>query len=220
LTGRGAGWFDWHQDSMSKLETAVQNAYRDAAIVLQEFTSSDDASQKTLDGIHIVTEALSGGGKIIVCGNGGSACDALHFCEELTGRFRNDRKPLPAIALTDPAHVTAVGNDYGFSEVFSRGVQAYGKKDDVLIGISTSGNSENVIRAVAAAKEIEMKTILLLGKGGGKLRGVGDVNVIVNASTSDRVQEVHMTFLHVLIEGMERIMFPLNYQETLEKEHE
>jgi D-sedoheptulose 7-phosphate isomerase len=136
------------------------------------------------------------------------------------GGFRNDRRPLPAIALTDPAHVTAVGNDYGFGEVFSRGVQAYGKKDDVLIGISTSGNSENVIRAVAAAKEIEMKIILLLGKGGGELRGVGDVNVIVNASTSDGVQEVHMTFLHVLIEGMERIMFPLNYQETPEKEHQ
>ncbi|MBV8273732.1 MAG: SIS domain-containing protein [Verrucomicrobia bacterium] len=197
---------------MSDIETSIANAYQGALTALQDFLSSTDALPKTKEAISLISQALSIGGKIIVCGNGGSACDAMHFCEELTGRFRDDRKPLPAIALTDSAHLTAVGNDYGFSEVFSRGVQAHGKKDDVLIGLSTSGNSENVVRAVAAAKEIGMKVILLLGRSGGKLRNAGDLNFVIGGSTSDRIQEVHMTILHVMIEGMERIIFPSNYE--------
>ncbi|MBV8212727.1 MAG: SIS domain-containing protein [Verrucomicrobia bacterium] len=197
---------------MSDIETSIANAYQGALTALQGFLSSADALPKTKEAISLISQALSIGGKIIVCGNGGSACDAMHFCEELTGRFRDDRKPLPAIALTDSAHLTAVGNDYGFSEVFSRGVQAHGKKDDVLIGLSTSGNSENVVRAVAAAKEIGMKVILLLGRSGGKLRNAGDLNFVIGGSTSDRIQEVHMTILHVMIEGMERIIFPSNYE--------
>jgi len=197
---------------MSDIETSIANAYQGALTALQDFLSSTDALPKTKEAISLISQALSIGGKIIVCGNGGSACDAMHFCEELTGRFRDDRKPLPAIALTDSAHLTAVGNDYGFSEVFSRGVRAHGKKDDVLIGLSTSGNSENVVRAVAAAKEIGMKVILLLGRSGGKLRNAGDLNFVIGGSTSDRIQEVHMTILHVMIEGMERIIFPSNYE--------
>jgi D-sedoheptulose 7-phosphate isomerase len=197
---------------MSNIETSIVSAYQDALSALQVFLSSGDALPKTKEAISLVSKALSGGGKIIVCGNGGSACDAMHFCEELTGRFRDDRKPLPAIALTDSAHLSAVGNDYGFSEVFSRGVQAHGKKDDILIGLSTSGNSENVVRAVAAAKDIGLKVILLLGRDGGKLRNAGDLDFVIGGSTSDRIQEVHMTILHVIIEGMERIMFPLNYE--------
>jgi len=197
---------------MSDIETSVANAYQGALTALQDFLSSSDASLKTKEAISLISNAVSSGGKIIVCGNGGSACDAMHFCEELTGRFRDDRKPLPAIALTDSAHLTAVGNDYGFSEVFARGVRAHGKKDDVLIGLSTSGNSENVVRAVAAAKEIGIKVILLLGRDGGKLRSAGDLNFVIAGSTSDRIQEVHMTVLHVMIEGMERILFPSNYE--------
>jgi D-sedoheptulose 7-phosphate isomerase len=196
---------------MSDIETPIVNAYQDSLSALQDFLGSSDALLKTKEAIARISNTLSSGGKVIVCGNGGSACDAMHFCEELTGRFRDDRKPLPAIALTDSAHLTAVGNDYGFSDVFSRGVQAHGKKDDVLIGLSTSGNSENVVRAAATAKEIGMKVILLLGRDGGKLRNVGDVNFVIGGSTSDRIQEVHMTILHVMIEGMERILFPSNY---------
>ena len=197
---------------MSDIETSIANAYQGALTTLQNFLNSSDASLKTKEAISLIANAVSSGGKVIVCGNGGSACDAMHFCEELTGRFRDDRKPLPAIALTDSAHLTAVGNDYGFSEVFARGVRAHGKKDDVLIGLSTSGNSENVVRAVAAAKEIGIKVILLLGRDGGKLRSAGDLNFVIAGSTSDRIQEVHMTILHVMIEGMERILFPSNYE--------
>jgi D-sedoheptulose 7-phosphate isomerase len=202
---------------MSQIERSIEIAYQNAVAVLQDFLVRGDALQKTNEGISLIYKSLLNGGKIIVCGNGGSACDAMHFCEELTGRFRDDRRPLPAIALTDPANLTAVGNDYGFPEVFSRGVQAHGKKDDVLIALSTSGNSENVVRAVAAAEPIGMKVILLLGRDGGKLRGVGDVNFLIGGSTSDRIQEVHMTILHVMIEGMERLMFPSNYQEAVER---
>jgi len=197
---------------MRDIETSVANAYQGALTALQDFLSSSDTSLKTKEAISLISNAVSSGGKVIVCGNGGSACDAMHFCEELTGRFRDDRKPLPAIALTDSAHLTAVGNDYGFSEVFARGVRAHGKKDDVLIGLSTSGNSENVVRAVTAAKEIGIKVILLLGRDGGKLRSAGDLNFVIAGSTSDRIQEVHMTILHVMIEGMERILFPSNYE--------
>jgi D-sedoheptulose 7-phosphate isomerase len=202
---------------MSEIERSIEIAYQNAVIVLQDFLVRGDALQKTKEGVSLIYKALLNGGKIIVCGNGGSACDAMHFCEELTGRFRDDRRPLPAIALTDSANLTAVGNDYGFPEVFSRGVQAHGRKDDVLIALSTSGNSENVVRAIAAAEAIGMKVILLLGRDGGKLRGAGNVNFLIGGSTSDRIQEVHMTILHVMIEGMERMMFPSNYQDAVEK---
>jgi D-sedoheptulose 7-phosphate isomerase len=203
---------------MSDIERSIETAYQDAVTAIQDFLTGEDALQKTKEGISLIYNSLLSGGKIIVCGNGGSACDAMHFCEELTGRFRDDRKPLPAIALTDPANLTAVGNDYGFAEVFARGVKAHGKKDDVLIALTTSGNSENVVRAVAAAEAIGMKVILLLGRHGGKLRGVGNVNFLISGSTSDRIQEVHMTILHVMIEGMERLMFPSNYREPTAKE--
>ena len=139
---------------MSDIERSIETAYQDAVTAIQDFLTGEDALQKTKEGISLIYNSLLSGGKIIVCGNGGSACDAMHFCEELTGRFRDDRKPLPAIALTDPANLTAVGNDYGFAEVFARGVKAHGKKDDVLIALTTSGNSENVVRAVAAAEAI------------------------------------------------------------------
>jgi D-sedoheptulose 7-phosphate isomerase len=202
---------------MSDIERSIETAYQDTVTTLQDFLTCGDALKKTKEAISLIYESLLSGGKIIVRGNGGSACDAMHFCEELTGRFRDDRKPLPAIALTDPANLTAVGNDYGFTEVFSRGVQAHGKKDDVLIALSTSGNSENVVRAVAAAEAIGMNVILLLGRDGGKLRDAGDVNFLIAGSTSDRIQEVHMTVLHVMIEGMERLMFPENYSEPAGK---
>ncbi|MGL5541951.1 MAG: D-sedoheptulose 7-phosphate isomerase, partial [Fusobacteriaceae bacterium] len=158
-----------------------------------------------------LAEVFNKGDKVLICGNGGSNCDAQHFAEEFTGRFRKERRPLPALAISDSSHITCVGNDYGFDYIFSKGVEAFGKPGDMFIGISTSGNSANVIKAVESAKKIGMKTVLLLGKDGGKLRGMCDYEFIVPGETSDRIQEIHMAILHIVIEGVERIMFPENY---------
>ncbi len=155
--------------------------------------------------------AFQAGNKVLIAGNGGSNCDALHFAEEFTGRFRGNRRALPAIALSDSSHITCVGNDFGFDYIFSRGVEAYGKEGDFFIGLSTSGNSANIIKAVEAAKELGMKTIVLLGKDGGKLKGRCDYEFVIPGATSDRIQEIHMMILHIIIEGVEKIMFPENY---------
>jgi D-sedoheptulose 7-phosphate isomerase len=159
----------------------------------------------------ILTATFRSGGQVIACGNGGSACDAIHFAEEFTGRYRKDRRPLPAISLADGAHLTCVANDYGFEEVFARGVAAYGRPGDSLLAISTSGNSPNVIKAVETAKQKGMSVLLLLGREGGRLRDQGSAQIIVAGSTTDRIQEVHMIALHILIESVERELFPENY---------
>ena len=147
----------------------------------------------------------------MIFGNGGSSTDAMHFAEELTGKFRKDRKPLPAISLTDSSHITCVANDYGFEEVFARGVEALGKTGDIAIGISTSGNSENVVRALDKAKKLGMVTVALIGLDGGKMKGICDHVILVPGKTTDRIQELHITVLHVIIETIERILFPQNY---------
>lgn len=147
------------------------------------------------------------GGRVLACGNGGSACDAMHFAEELTGRFRNDREPLPAMALLDPAHITCVANDFGFEEVFSRMVQAHGRQSDVLIALSTSGNSPNILRAVEAARAQQMRVIALLGRDGGQARGLADIEIIIPQQASERIQEVHMLILHTLVELVEHALF-------------
>lgn len=169
-------------------------------------------SIETIDRIAEMSAAcFVSGGKLLACGNGGSACDALHLAEEFTGRYRKDRKALPAIALAEAAYLTCVGNDYGFDEVFARGVQAYGRPGDVLFAISTSGNSRNVIRAVEEARAAGVGVVLMLGRDGGRLKGRGDAEIIVQAPTTDRIQEVHMAVLHIVIESVERRMFPENY---------
>ncbi len=149
--------------------------------------------------------------KVLIAGNGGSACDAMHFAEEFTGRFHKDRKALPVISLTDSSHITCVGNDYGFNEIFARGVEAYGQDNDLFIGISTSGNSQNIINAFEKAKKLGMVTFALLGKDGGKLKGQCDFELIVPGETTDRIQEVHMLILHSIIEEVERELFPELY---------
>ncbi len=196
-----------------ELNRIVEAALAEAQNALGNFIADAENTPR----IRRMAEGLAGcfrsGGKVLACGNGGSACDALHFAEEFTGRFRKDRAALPVIPLLESSHLTCVANDYGFEQVFARGVEAYGKSGDVLVAISTSGNSANVIRAVETARRLGMKVYLLLGKGGGALRGKGDEELWVRSGNTERVQEVHMAALHILIECVERILFPENYAE-------
>ena len=187
------------------------DSYKITASLLENFIKEEAEKKETEKVAKDLANIFQLGNKVLICGNGGSNCDALHFAEEFTGRFRKDRRALPAISLSDSSHITCVGNDYGFDYIFSRGVEAYGKEGDMFIGISTSGNSANVIKAVETAKKMGLKTCVLLGKDGGKLKGMCDYEFIIPVNTSDRIQEIHMMILHIIIEGVEKIMFPENY---------
>ena len=187
------------------------NSYKTEFLLLKDFIEKEEKEKATEKIAHELAEVFQKGNKVMICGNGGSNCDAMHFAEEFTGRFRKERRALPAIAISDSSHITCVGNDYGFDHIFSKGVEAYGKQGDMFIGISTSGNSANVIKAVELAKSLGIKTVSLLGKDGGKLKGMCDYEFIIPGETSDRIQEIHMMILHIIIEGVERIMFPENY---------
>jgi D-sedoheptulose 7-phosphate isomerase len=157
----------------------------------------------------MIADAFINGGKLVLAGNGGSACDAAHCAEEFTGIFRRYRQALPAIALTDPGHITCTGNDLGFDWIFARGIEAYGKPGDVFIGLTTSGKSPNIVKAFEAAQRMNLKTIAFLGKGGGSLRGVADLELCIDGFPfSDRIQEVHMAALHIIIEAVEALLFP------------
>ncbi|MDQ5886940.1 MAG: D-sedoheptulose 7-phosphate isomerase [Neisseriaceae bacterium] len=185
----------------------IQSQLGEAASLLQQFM----ADQKNLAAIAAAAELLVAsfkqGGKVISCGNGGSHCDAMHFAEELSGRYRDNRPALGAIAISDPSHLSCVGNDYGFDHVFSRFVEGVGRSGDVLLGISTSGNSKNVLLAVEAARKAGMKVIILSGKDGGKLRGQADVEIIVpHFGYADRIQEIHIKVIHILIGLIEKGM--------------
>ncbi|TXC78315.1 D-sedoheptulose 7-phosphate isomerase [Luteibaculum oceani] len=176
----------------------------EAQEVLKQFLSDDSNAKKIDDSAILMAQAIKAGGKIISCGNGGSMCDAMHFAEELSGRFRDDRKALPAISISDPSHISCVGNDYGFNQVFARFVEALGNKNDVLLAISTSGNSENVLRAAECAKVKGMKIVALTGKDGGKLGAIADVEIrSPKTQYADRAQEIHIKVIHSLIEGIE-----------------
>lgn len=153
----------------------------------------------------MLSEALINGKKIISCGNGGSLCDATHFAEELTGRYRKNRKSLPAISINDPAYITCVGNDFSFNEIYSRYVEGLGNDGDVLLLISTSGNSDNIIRAAESAKLKNMKVLVLTSTGNNRLSVLGDVVIAVpKAAYSDRVQEIHIQVIHILIQAIEK----------------
>ncbi|MEZ5315027.1 MAG: SIS domain-containing protein [Chlamydiales bacterium] len=154
--------------------------------------------------------------KVLIAGNGGSLCDASHFAEELTGFFRKKRHPLPAIAISDPGYLTCVGNDLGFEYIFGRAIEAYGEADDLFIGLTTSGNSQNLVNAFQTAKKQNLKTIAFLGKGGGKLRGIADLEILIcDLVTSDRIQEAHMAAIHIIIEMMEEILFSETQKELI-----
>lgn len=172
--------------------------------VLENFLADDSNIHAIAVAAEIMTNALRSGKKIMSCGNGGSHCDAMHFAEELSGRYRNNRPALAAMSISDPSHITCVGNDYGFDFIFSRMVEALGCEGDVLLGISTSGNSQNIIQAVEAARKKGMKVLLLSGKDGGKMAGSADVEIRVpHFGYADRIQEIHIKVIHILIQQIE-----------------
>ena len=189
------------------LKDHIKYSYLAAYETVKNFVEKDENIEKTLKVAEELAEAYKKGNKSLIAGNGGSNCDAMHFAEEFTGRFRKDRKALPSLSISDSSHITCVGNDYGFNFIFAKGVEAFGKEGDFFFGISTSGNSQNIIEAVKMAKEKGVKTVGILGK----LKGMCDYEFIVPGETTDRIQEVHMMILHIIIEGVERILFPENY---------
>jgi D-sedoheptulose 7-phosphate isomerase len=189
---------------MSGVEQIKAN-FAEAENVLQNFANSEKNILLIDEAATLMAAAIANGGKIISCGNGGSMCDAMHFAEELSGRFRDDRKALPAVAVSDSSHITCAANDYGFESIFSRYVEALGRSGDVLLAISTSGNSANVVKAVEVAKLLGMKVVGLTGKGGGMMAGLCDLNICVaHNGYADRVQEVHIKIIHTLIQLIEQ----------------
>lgn len=185
----------------------IAQELNEAQLVLQNFIASPKNLADIQAAAQLMADAISSGNKIISCGNGGSHCDAMHFAEELSGRYRDDRRSLAAIAISDVSHISCVSNDYGFDHIFSRFVEGLGNKGDVLLGISTSGNSANIIKAVEAAKAKGMKIVLLTGKDGGKLDGQADVEIRVpHFGYADRIQEVHIKVIHILILLIEKLV--------------
>ena len=186
------------------MRSVFVQAMHDAHVLLQQFMTDPHA----LDALAtIATElalTLTQGRKALVCGNGGSMADAVHFAEEWTGRFRADRRPLGVLALSDAAAISCIANDYGFEHVFSRQVEALGNDGDLLFVLSTSGMSQNLVRAAKAGKVRAMKVIGFLGRDGGELLSLCDVAVVAPGATSDRIQELHMLALHALIEAVEK----------------
>ena len=187
---------------MSKSTTA--NHFFEAIEVLNQFSVEENFIKIDEAGTFMV-RSLQNGGKLISCGNGGSMCDAMHFAEELTGRYRDNRKAIPAISISDPSHLSCVANDFGYDSVFSRFIEAFGKEGDVLLAISTSGNSKNVVKAIETAKSKGMKVIGLTGKDGGLMKELCDVEIRAPFSSfADRAQEIHIKVIHSLIDFIER----------------
>ena len=186
----------------------MKELIRTSLIEAEQTLASFLADEKTVESIAQAADycstSLRNGHKIISCGNGGSLCDATHFAEELTGRYRNNRRPLPAIAINDPSYMTCTGNDFSFNDVFSRYIEGVGCDGDVLIAISTSGNSANIVRAAQQAKAQGMKVIALTSKGLNKLAEVADIAICApKAAHSDRIQEIHIKVIHILIQAIE-----------------
>ena len=190
------------------MKDIIQQSLRESQDVLAQFLSDPsklDAIEKAAD---CLVDALQQGKKILSCGNGGSHCDAMHFAEELSGRYRENRPALAAMAISDPSHITCVSNDFGYNYIYSRFIEGLGNQGDVLVGISTSGQSANIIEAVKAAQEKGMKVVLLTGKDGGALAGMGAIEIRVDHfGFADRIQEIHIKVIHILIQLIESKIF-------------
>jgi D-sedoheptulose 7-phosphate isomerase len=168
----------------------------------------DTLTEKIAATVVMLQDALGGGNKLLVMGNGGSAADAQHFAAEIIGRFKMERPALPAIALTtDSSILTAIGNDFGFDAVFSRQVEGLGRQGDVVFGISTSGNSSNVLTALSKARELGCSTVALLGRDGGTIKAVADISIIVPSDDTPRIQEIHVTVIHIICDLLEKRLF-------------
>ena len=191
----------------ASLPDLIRAELSEARAVLDRFLAEPAHLARIAEAAELMAQSLKNGGKILSCGNGGSLCDAQHFAEELSGRYRQDRRALAAIALTDASHLTCVANDYGFEFVFSRFVEALGRPADVLLAISTSGHSPNILRAAEAAKAAGMTVVALTGKDGGQLAALSDVEIRVpHTGFADRIQEVHIKVIHILILLIEKLV--------------
>ncbi len=194
------------------MHETIVTALSEAAAALAGLRADARAQAALSDAGRLLVAALSARSRVFSCGNGGSMCDAMHFAEEMSGRFRRNRPALAAVAISDPAHITCAGNDFGFEHVFSRYVEAHGREGDVLLAISTSGESRNVVLAANRAHALGLKVIGLTGRAGSTLGRAADVEICTPAGTyADRVQELHIKVIHILIELVERELFPANY---------
>jgi D-sedoheptulose 7-phosphate isomerase len=191
----------------------VQANLKQSKEALESLLANPAALASVAAAAELIGVAFDRGGRVFSCGNGGSMCDAMHFAEELSGRYRNDRKALPAVSISDPSHISCVGNDYGYDFIFSRYLEAHARSGDVLLGISTSGKSANVIKAAEYAKANGMHVVTLTGKDDSVLGKLATVDVATpgNSGYADRVQELHIKVIHILIELVERRFFPQNY---------
>ena len=182
----------------------VRSNIEEAIKLLNDCLNDPSLIENVGSATKLMVDAIRNGCKIISCGNGGSMSDAMHFAEELTGRFRDDRPAIPAVSISDPSYITCVGNDYGFEYIFSRFVEGVGKQGDILLAISTSGNSKNVVNAVISAQEKNMKVVALTGNEGGKIGELADIEIRVPyKGYADRIQEVHIKIIHSLIQSIE-----------------
>ena len=193
------------------MSSPLKQMFADAR-ALVEWLESDEPTLGTVEAMAgEMVAVLRGGGRLLSCGNGGSLCDASHFAEELSGRYRDDRPALSALALTDAGHMSCVANDFGYDQVFARGVEAQGREGDILVGFTTSGNSPNVLAAMRVARDRGLRVFGLLGKGGGEARDLCDRSIVVPSADTGRIQEIHIKVVHALIELIEREMYPENY---------
>ena len=193
--------------------TDVKAALLDAQKALEALLANEEALNAIEAAGQLMADTIAAGGKILSCGNGGSLCDSMHFAEEMTGRYRLNRPGFAAIAISDPSHMSCVGNDYGYEEVFARYTQAVGRPGDVLLAITTSGTSKNILKAVEAAKANGMKVVGMTGRVGSPLAEMADIAIVTPSGSAyaDRVQELHIKALHIMIELVERRLAPENY---------
>ena len=191
----------------------VLAALNDARDALDALISNEKTIEAVVAAAGLMADAVEGDGKVMSCGNGGSLCDAMHFAEEMTGRYRSNRRPYAALAISDASHMACVGNDYGYEEVFSRYVEAHGRKGDVLLAITTSGTSRNIVKAAEVARRKGVKVVALTGRDETPITELADVSIVTPAGRwADRVQELHIKCIHILIELIERRLDKQNYE--------
>ena len=191
----------------------VLAALNDARDALDALISNEKTIEAVVAAAGLMADAVEGDGKVMSCGNGGSLCDAMHFAEEMTGRYRSNRRPYAALAISDASHMACVGNDYGYEEVFSRYVEAHGRKGDVLLAITTSGTSRNIVKAAEVARRRGVKVVALTGRDETPITELADVSIVTPAGRwADRVQELHIKCIHILIELIERRLDKQNYE--------